>query len=141
MAKVRAFRCSRTGLYYPSDYVEEWGRKYGIGLGCVPISEAITTRYDMPVCEAKDSNKTMHPLGVCRSQVDLVEIEEEEYLNNQAVLAIEDEDMSSRASIMRDKQLQKSAKLMSMFPGHVEDARLRIDARATIGTKKLAAKV
>jgi hypothetical protein len=94
----------------------------------------------MPVSEAKDSNKTMHPLGVCRSQVDLVEITEEEYLNNQAVLAIEDEDMSSRAQIMRDKQLQKSARLASMFPGHVEDAKTRISARAVVGTKLLAAR-
>lgn len=42
MATVKAYRCNRTGLMFPADYVDQWGIKYGIGLGSKPVSEALT---------------------------------------------------------------------------------------------------
>jgi len=110
------FRCARTGLLYPPDYVENWGRKYGIGLGKEPISEALTNQYDMPVAHARDTKNTMHPVGVCRSQVDFIEVSEEEFEQRKAILAIDDPDMQQRGQIMRNKQLLKSHKLISLFP-------------------------
>jgi hypothetical protein len=81
---MKAFRCSRTGLLYPSDYVEEWGRKYGIGLGPVPISEALVNDYH------RDIAGDMHGLSVARAQIDMVEVTEEEFIQNQAILDIDD---------------------------------------------------
>lgn len=121
-----AFRCARTGLYFPADYVEEWGRKYGIGLGPEPISEALTNRYDIPIAESRDDDTTMHPVGVCRAQVDLVDIDEEEFERKKAVVALTDTDMRLRGQIMRGRQLLKSQKLRSRFPEHAADA----DAKA-----------
>lgn len=126
----RVFRCSRTGLYYPSDYVENWGRKYGIGLGPVPISEALTNQYEETVAESDDMSKSMHPVGVSRAQIDCVDVSDEEYENNKAILAIDDPKMHQRSTIMRDKQLQKSRKMQSMFPGEVNEAAARIAARS-----------
>lgn len=127
---MKAFQCSRTGVLFPSDYVEEWGRKYGIGLGSVPISEALVNDYQGDIAHAKDANKTMHAVGVCRAQIDLVEVTEEEFESRKAILDIEDIDLSKRAAIMRDKQLQKSIKLAGIFPEEVSKAKLRLEVKA-----------
>lgn len=110
------FRCARTGMYFPADYVEEWGKKYGIGLGSEPISEALTNRYDIPIAEAADAKRTMHPVGVCRAQVDLVDVPEEVAAERMAVLAIDDPNMNRRAAIMRDRQLLHGNKMQQLFP-------------------------
>lgn len=112
---MKAFRCSRTGVFFPADYVEEWGRKYGIGLGPVPVSEALVNDYmSKPVVSPE--GKAMHPIGTCRAQVDLVEVTEEEFNKSKAVLASEDVSYNKRAVIMRDKQLVKSTVLRSIHP-------------------------
>jgi hypothetical protein len=117
-----AFRCARTGMLYPSDYVEKWGQKYGIGLGPEPISEALTNQYLMPIANGKDSAHTMRPVGVCRAQVDLVTVTQEEFDSNKAVLAVEDTDMSQRATIMRKRQIAHDTKMQERFPDEVEAA-------------------
>lgn len=127
---MKAFRCSRTGVLFPGDYVEEWGKRYGIGLGSVPVSEALTNRYDIPVASSRDERQTMHPVGVCRAQVDLVDVPEEEFTANAAVLAIEDISMERRAPIMRGKQLLKSAAMMSLFSTEAAAAVLKEKAAA-----------
>lgn len=124
-----AYRCSRTGVLFPPDYVEEWGRKYGIGLGPVPVSEALVNLYADQVAESEDSQKTMHPVGTCHAQIDFIEVSEQEWQDNKAVLAIDDPKMNVRAQLMRDKQLQKSRKLQSLFPHEVELAAARIESR------------
>ena len=113
---MKAFRCARTGVMYPADFVEEWGRKYGIGLGPEPVSEALTNQYHIDIASGNDTRKTMHPVGVCRAQVDLVDVPEAEFEANKAILAIDDADMTQRGALMREKQLIKSPKLISMFP-------------------------
>lgn len=102
-------------MLFPSDYVEEWGRKYGIGLGPVPISEALVNDYSSKPVAGQDG-RAMHPIGTCRAQVDLVDVSEKEYNESRAVLAIDDINYSKRASIMRDNQLVKSIVLRSMHP-------------------------
>lgn len=99
------FRCSRTGLLYPSDYVEEWGRKYGIGLGPVPVSEALVNMYMSPLIPNPEHPEiTMYPVATCRAQVDLVDIGEEPSPEQIPVLAIDDPHMDTRAEIMRSRQ-------------------------------------
>ena len=130
---MNAFRCSRTGVLYPADYVEEWGRKYGIGLGPVPVSEALTNTYDAPVAEAKADMRTMHPVAVCQAQVDLVNVTEEEFAEKAAVLHNDDPDYDVRARIMRGKQLLKSSKMQQLFPDESATAK---EAAAAIAVKK-----
>lgn len=107
---MKAFRCAWTGLLYPADYMKEWGRKYGIGMGSEPRSEALNTRYDMPVCHTENGEmeKAMHPMELVPSgQMDLVEVSAEEYRDKQAILAIDDPRFEKRAKILRGKQLEK----------------------------------
>lgn len=118
---MKAFRCSRTGMMFPADYVENWGSKYGIGLGSTPVSEALVNDYHRgPVGESESG---MHPLSVSRAQVDLVEVKEEEFIENQAILDIDDPSMKKRAPLMRAKQLIKSNVMMNKFPQAVEGAK------------------
>lgn len=121
---MKAFRCSRTGVLFPEDYVEEWGRKYGIGLGPTPISEALVNDYHRPVCG--DGESAMHALSNCRSQVDLVEVTEEEFEAGKAILEIDDVGMRKRGPFMRDKQLMKSIALRNKFPEQIAAAEKRL---------------
>ena len=122
---MKAFRCSRTGLMYPPDYVENWGSKYGIGLGPVPISEALVNDYHRgPV---GDSDSGMHPLSVSRAQVDLVDVSEEEFIENEAILDVDDVSMRRRAPLMRAKQLLKSNVMINKFPSAVAGAKALLD--------------
>lgn len=106
---MKAYRCSWTGLYYPPDYVKEWGRKYGIGMGPVPVSEAMNSRTDLPCCipESGDMNTAMHPVEFTRAQIDLVDIPDAEYEDKKAILSSEDPRYDRRAAILRGKQLEK----------------------------------
>ena len=92
MALVKAFRCSHSGKYFPADYLKQWGRKYGIGLGSVPVSETLDSNHDFPVCipESGDMDKAMHPMGTTMAQVDFVMVEEKEYEENKLILHHED---------------------------------------------------
>ena len=126
---MKAFRCSRTGVLFPPDYVEQWGRKYGVGLGPVPVSEALVNNYDAPIAEDRTNTRTMHPVGTCHAQVDLVEVTEEEFALNAAILHENDQDYSERATLMRKKQLLKSPKMQSLFPEEVSVAKSFIEER------------
>lgn len=134
---MKAFRCSRTGLMFPPDYVENWGSKYGIGLGPVPISEALVNDYHRaPVGE---SDTGMHALSVSRAQVDLVDVTEEEFVENEAILDIDDTGLRRRAPLMRAKQLMKSTVMMNKFPQSVEGAKaLLADFKSQKAIRKAA---
>jgi len=116
----KAFRCSRTGLLFPPDYMEEWGKKYGIGLGPVPISEALVNDYHRDPVGSTDTG--MHGLSVCRSQVDLVDVSEEELITNSAILDIDDIGYRHRGPLMRAKQLKKSALMRDRYPSSIAAA-------------------
>lgn len=126
---AKAFRCSRTGVMFPRDYVEEWGRKYGIGLGPVPLSEALVNDYHRDIV---GDNGGMHPLSVCRAQVDLVDVTDAEYAANKAILDIDDDKYKVRSVLMRNKQLVKSAKMANKYPNDVEPAKKYLAARVSI---------
>jgi len=102
------FRCAHSGLYYPADYVKQWGVKYGIGLGSMPVSECLDTHYGFPIPKSQSvSNVTqiMHPVGVTRSQLDFVLVAKSDYEKNVPVLDIEDAFLQKRAGIILKKQL------------------------------------
>lgn len=115
------FRCSRTGMLYPADYVELWGKRYGIGLGTIPVSEALTNEYQSPLIPNSERPlETMYPVAVCRAQVDLVEIPDDSDLlkpenGKIPVLAIDDPNMSIRSEIMRTRQRDHSAEMARIF--------------------------
>lgn len=129
---MKAFRCSRTGVLFPADYIEEWGRKYGIGLGPEPVSEALVNDYYR---EVVGDHSGMHGLSVCKSQVDLVEVSEDEFRANEAILDIDDPKMKVRAELMRSKQLIKSSKMMNKYPQDIPTARAYLEARSVVQTK------
>lgn len=136
------FRCSRTGLYYPADYAELWGRKYGIGLGPEPVSEALVNLYDRKPSDR--SAVLMHPLAVCRAQMDCINVTEDEYLMHVPVLQIEDKRMALRAPLMRAKQMLKSVTLRNRMPGEIENAQVILqqysdEVRSVYVAKKTAA--
>jgi hypothetical protein len=116
MEMVKAFRCAHSGLYFPGDYTKEWGRKYGIGLGPVPVSECFDSAMNSPVCipESGDMSKAMHPIGVTHAQVDFCMVPKDEYEANRLILHSEDKDHSRRAKILRDNQIAKGGRLASM---------------------------
>ena len=106
---VLVFQCGHSGLYLPGDYVKNWGRGYGIGLGPHPVSEVLDTDYhtDPPAItpEIQSIEQIMHPVGNSMAQVDYMLVDEAVARENMAVLAAEDPHMKRRAAIVRGKQL------------------------------------
>lgn len=43
--KIKVYQCGHSGLFLPGDYVENWGKWYGRGLGPTPVSECLNTSY------------------------------------------------------------------------------------------------
>jgi len=100
-----AYRCSSTGLLFPSDYIEQWGRKYGIGQGPVPCSEAWESNYEMPVSPAprdiQSASQLGHGIRVCGAPVFPVEVSEAEFARDKAILHSEDPKGTRRWDIVR----------------------------------------
>jgi hypothetical protein len=109
--KVKAYRCSHSGMYLPSDYTKEWGRKYGIGHGDRPVSECLNTEYLFPVCVPgegsgiPDYDRAMHPVGVTHAEIHYAEVDEAEYDANRLILIKDDPTMAKRVAAMMPKQL------------------------------------
>jgi hypothetical protein len=97
------------GSLYPRDYVENWGRRYGIGLGSRPVCEAMNSRYDLPVAiDPRYPSSASHPIGVCAGMLISTEVDEKEPLN---IVAVDDPYMTKRAEIMQEIQVNKSVEL------------------------------
>lgn len=106
---VPAFVCNHSGLFLPGDYVKEWGRKYGIGLGPSPVSEVLDSDYetDAPdiTPQIRSIEQIMHPVGPCFAQVDLLMISPAQFKAQKAIIDAEDRGMYERAKIVRARQL------------------------------------
>ncbi len=106
MATKQVYKCNRCGTFFPDDYYDNWGRKYGIGLGPTPVCEALDSKYDVPpIASVMDPSTFMHPVGVCRGNVIAADVDE---ATPTATLAIDDPYMIKRAAIMKEKQISKS---------------------------------
>lgn len=107
---IPAFRCSHSLLWLPGDYVKEYGRLYGIGLGPNPVSEVFDTDYGTPppaiTPDIQTIEQIMHPAGPCFAQVDFQLVAPEEFEAGKAILASEDPRVTKRAAILRAKQLK-----------------------------------
>lgn len=105
------FRCNHSGLHLPSDYVREFGKLYGIGLGPDPVSEVLDSDYDTAppaiTPDIRSLDQIMHPLIVTRVQVDLALVNAEEM--QMAILAKDDVHLDKRSKIVRQKQLTNPA--------------------------------
>lgn len=126
--------CARTNIVFPPDYVEEWGRKYGHGFGPVPISEGLVNDYWLPVVGSGDN--AMHPLSVCRSQVDRIKMSEEEFAETAAILQIDDQKMINRAELMKLKQIVKSTKMRQLYPDIAIDAEKQLNTKLEVQKEK-----
>jgi hypothetical protein len=108
---VPAFRCGHSGLWLPGDYVKEWGRLYGIGLGPTPVSEVLDSLYDIaPPAITPDLRRieqVMHPVQVSMAQVDFDMVPAAALKDGKAVaiLAADDADMEKRCAIVYQRQL------------------------------------
>jgi len=107
---VPAFACNHSGLLLPGDYVKEFGRKYGIGLGKDPVSEVLDSDYDTPppaiTNEIRSIDQIMHPVGPCFAQVDRVMVPPSMFTSNAAVMHADDRHMEKRARIVRANQIK-----------------------------------
>jgi len=126
--------CARTNVVFPPDYIEEWGRKYGHGFGPVPLSEGLVNDYWLPVVGSGDN--AMHPLSVCRSQVDRIKMSEEEYAETAAILQIDDQKMITRSALMKLKQIIKSPKMRQLFPEIAIDADKQLQSTLEVQKEK-----
>lgn len=106
--KVLAFRCGHSGLYLPPDYVKEWGRLYGIGLGPNPVSEVLDSDYHTAPAAINEAirsfDQVMHPVGNSFAQVDSVLVPAEEAAAAVAICAKDDPYMEARIHIVRARQ-------------------------------------
>ncbi len=102
-----AYRCRHTGLYFPDDYVKEWGKKYGIGMGPRPVSECLDTHYECPKAPCH-TGEEMHPVGVCYADVDLVDVAPEEFASKRAILHRDDPNLVLRSEVLLSKQKERT---------------------------------
>jgi len=103
------YQCMGTGLLFPADYLENWGRDgYGIGLGDAPVSECLETDYVRKVARPanlQSPEQIMYPLACPKYPIQLVIMDKPATKDQMAVLARDDVNMVTRAKIIRDKQL------------------------------------
>jgi len=109
---VTLFRCAGSGLFFPPDYVEQWGRKYGKGLGPRVVSEVMETDWQRPCAIPKNlrsPDQVMYPMGNRCAQVDAITMTEDEAKKSpMAVLLADDPFYVKIAKLVRDKQLKNS---------------------------------
>lgn len=106
---MKAYRCTRTGLLFPPDYMEQWGiNGIGLGLGPRPVSEALINTLAGPSAKLtpdRAGKNAMFPVEVCGGPLEEVEVTDAQFLAGAAILAAEDPMMELRGRIMRSRQI------------------------------------
>jgi len=101
------YRCQKTGLYFPEDYLDEWGRKYGIGLGRDPVSECLEVQWENKIAiprNLQSIKQIMFPLGQNMATVEAVSVEYKEAVNNMAICMKMDPFLVRRADKLYEYQ-------------------------------------
>lgn len=137
---MKAFKCTRTGLLFPADYMEKWGVDgIGVGLGPRPVSEALLNTYVGP--SAKDGptpdragRNAMYPVEVCGGPLEEVDVTEAEFEENAAILATEDPMMEVRGRIMRSRQIAHGR--VKAQPGDHNLQNINDEKRAILAERK-----
>jgi len=116
--RVMFYQCDGTGLLFPPDYVEQWGRKYGIGMGRSVISECLETIWteDPPASESRPE-KVMFPVGRGGYSVSGVVLKPDDLEHYEfAICRKDDPTMEKRATLIRQKQLDnKNGRLATVL--------------------------
>lgn len=103
MAKIKVYQCQHSGLFLPGDYIENWGKWYGRGLGIKPVSECLNTNYGsfdprqvMLVNTQVPPEQWMLPVGETYADISLEYVTEEQmeapleqWVNQEAFEAVE----------------------------------------------------
>lgn len=110
---MKAFKCHHSDLLFPGDYVKQWGIKYGIGMGPEPRSEVLDTYYHLPQGEAfqAGSGIMMHPVGIKFAGLTEVDVSEDEFAKNCAILHSDDMQMTARTKILIERQKAKKVQI------------------------------
>lgn len=107
---VVAFQCGHSGMLYPADYLKEWGKKYGIGLGPEPVSECLDSEYDsapaLMTSEIKSFEQIAHGVVVTKAQLDHVLVSVDAFDSLQLITALADPFGEKRMKIVRVNQLK-----------------------------------
>lgn len=109
---MKCYKCSHSGLLLPPDYVREWGKKYGHGLGAKPVSECLNTvdvvphtkgiRYNQPASEwMLPVEQTCAPIEVTEVPYDTWDAVPPE---KKMILSWDDPDRARALEIVRKKQ-------------------------------------
>jgi len=117
------FRCSHSGLFYPSDYISNWGKKYGIGLGREIVSECLDTLYQCDPIRPENAripDQIMYPVGVSRAQMDAFFVSPEVASAKKPVLALEDPVYQARTPILIEKQLAHPGSILAQLRGGIK---------------------
>jgi hypothetical protein len=103
---MRAFQCQHSDLLLPGDWVKEWGRKYGHGLGPVPVSPCLDSQYHCTMGEAHEPNSgvMMHPVGYTYAGIQEVDVTKEEFAKRAMILHEDDRQMTKRVKVILEKQ-------------------------------------
>ena len=114
MSKVTCYRCSHSGKLLPPDYVENWGLKYGWGLGDKPVSECLNSKInERPNVDRKDyvegPEAFMFPFEHTCAPVERVEVTEAEFNDpkNRLIMDRDDPGYKRRKAILKAKQKKK----------------------------------
>lgn len=117
--KIVLFQCEGTGLYFPGDYLEMWGRKYGLGLGPKPISECLETAWHKKIAypeDLKTVEQIMYPLMNGGHDIGAVILSPKDVAKcPMAVLGINDPFIVKRGKILRQKQLENKNGLLKQI--------------------------
>jgi len=113
---VPAFVCNHSGLLLPGDYVKEWGRGYGHGMGRDVSSEVLDSDYyaELQNVEARGvrfAEQIAFPIGPSFAQVDRVMVSPTQFESGKAILDSDDEGYFARMKIILPKQLNNSPRL------------------------------
>ena len=102
------FRCLHSGKFFPADYIKEWGRKYGIGLGGDPRSECLDSQYNVkPSLEGiRTLDDIMHPCKISGAPLDVVYASKKAPASLLLITKNQDRNGSKRGALMRANQLK-----------------------------------